>query len=128
MSALNAIQGWWDGHTAIDRDRVRSLFSFAYGFGTVSKPDFLAIKFNLPDEPLYWNGIFFLRITWPFGIFCMLRWGGAKANPAFVQSGIGYDFRGRFRVINRVQSDASARAGTTLPNDWEVAGFQFGGH
>lgn len=125
---LTAIQDWWDDHTRIDRDRVRSVFSVAWGFGTLSKPDLTSIQFNLPDEPLYWNGIFFLRITAPFGIFWMIRWGGANADPALFQSGLGYDFRGRFRVINRIQSDTSARAGTTIPNDWEVAGFQFGGH
>lgn len=125
---IDAIATWWDSWTAIDRSCVRSLFSVAWGFGTVDKPNWLAIKFGLPDDPLYWNGIFFLRITAPFGIFWMIRWGGADADPALFQSGLGYDFKGRFRIINRIQSDASARAGTTIPNDWEVTGWTFGGH
>lgn len=144
---LDAIVDFWDAHTRIDKSRVKNLLAFAWGFGTVERPNFLNFLLDIGRSrtlyrdgsfthstidwlttALYWNGIVFVRLTSPFGFFWQLRWGGAKADPALWQFGIGYDNHGRFRFIFRIQSDASARAGTTIPNDWEVAGWAFGEH
>ena len=141
MKTLEANYGDWRDRVlnawplALDPDSVKALIAVAYGANaaTAERPDWRSLEVFLGDssasrQSLFRNGVLFARWLWPFGLFVMLRWGGAAASPAFVQAGLGWKLNGRFGVILRLQSDASAAAGVRGPNVGQAAGFGQGTH
>jgi len=76
----------------------------------------------------FYNAIFFLRFSLPFGIFTMFRWKETSNKKAFLQLGIGWKLNGRFGITARIQSDDSAEAGESGPNYGQAKGFEYGTH
>ena len=78
-------------------------------------------------ESLYYNGIFFFRFNWPFGVFVGIRWAGKDPTKReFWQAGFGYKLNGTFALTFRIQSDASAERGTNGPNWGQARGWDYG--
>lgn len=76
------------------------------------------------DKSLFYNAQFFLRLSWPLGVFFGMRLG-----PTYLfQCGIGWKLNGRLALLFRVQTDASAAAGTSGPNYGQSPGYEFGTH
>jgi hypothetical protein len=73
---------------------------------------------------LFYNAQFFLRLSLPFGVFFGLRLG-----PIYLfQCGIGWKLNGRFAILFRLQTDASAAAGVSGPNYGQSTGYSYGTH
>lgn len=89
---------------AIDKERVRTVFARASDAEGVYTPG---------EKSLFYNGLWMIRITAPFGIWLHLR---PSASGKKNQAGIGWKLNGRFAVLLRRQSDASAAQGTHGPN------------
>lgn len=76
------------------------------------------------SQSLFYNAQFFLRLTFPFGIFF-----GARIGSTYLfQCGVGWKLNGRIAVLFRVQTDASAAAGTSGPNYGQATGYEYGPH
>ena len=77
----------------------------------------------------FFNAILYLGLCLPFGVFCQIRWSDKPTGKQFIQFGIGYKNSGRFAILCRVQSDASAAVGyhPGLPNLGHATGFNYGG-
>lgn len=84
-------------------------------------------KFTGPAQ--FYNAIFFIRIGVPFSLFFMVRW-STTARKQFLQAGIGWKQTGRFAVLCRFQTDASAAVGyhASLPNTGQASGWNYGIH
>jgi len=80
------------------------------------------------EQSLFYNGIFFLRLCWPFGLFASVRWSSASDKKAMLQTGLGFKLNGRFAILLRVQSDKTSAAGVTGPNLGQATGFNYGTH
>lgn len=78
----------------------------------------------------FFNAIFFMRLTFPLGLFVQIRWSDKLVGKQFIQYGFGYKNSGRIAVLCRVQSDASSAIGyhEGLPNLGQAQGFEYGGH
>lgn len=79
----------------------------------------------------YANAIFYVKVTFPFGIWLHVRWSdNPDVKRQFYQCGIGWKDSGRFAVHSRLQSDKTAADGyhTGLPNLDQTTGFNFGRH
>ena len=120
---------------ALDVGDIRPVFAAAYGANDQGdeRPDWRSLERWHGDsaesrQSLFRNGVLFVRLLRPFGVFVMLRWGGKNASPAFLQAGIGWKLNGRFGLLLRLQSDASAAAGVTGPNLGQAVGFARGTH
>lgn len=87
----------------IHKDAVATLFTRAWDDQGAYRPE---------NASLFYNGHFFVRISFPFGIW--LHW--KPYSDLRVQLGIGWKLNGRFGVVARVQSDDEAAAGTHGPN------------
>jgi hypothetical protein len=97
----------------LDALSVDSLFSFAWDVQGRYYPE---------DYSLFYNGYFFVRLTWPFGIWLHLK---PRPDLRF-QCGIGWKLNGRFALLLRAQSDQSATAGTHGPNTGQARGWERG--
>jgi hypothetical protein len=105
----------------LDTDSIKSL-GIAWIFTEQGKwktfPRFTGV------QSLFYNAAFFLRVSLPFGIFFGMRLG-----PTYLfQCGIGWKLNGRFAILFRVQTDASAAAGVSGPNYGQSPGYEFGTH
>lgn len=80
------------------------------------------------DVSLFYNAIFFLRLSFPFGVFFALRWSSSTTAKALLQIGAGWKLNGRIALLVRVQSDASSAAGSSGPNYGQATGFEYGTH
>jgi hypothetical protein len=111
----------------IDDELVQSL-GIAIGFKLNNEWAWVP-KFSR-NERNFMNAIFFLKFSFPFGIFMQIRW---SDNPShrrqFWQGGIGWKKNGRFGILCRVQNDNSAAIGyhVGLPNTDQAQGFNYGG-
>jgi hypothetical protein len=76
------------------------------------------------NKSLFYNALFFIRVAFPFGVFFHLRF----TNQYLFQTGIGWKLNGRFAILFRVQTDASAAAGTSGPNYGQSIGYNYGTH
>ena len=75
-------------------------------------------------KSLFYNAQFFIRLSLPFGIFF-----GCRLGPTYLfQTGIGWKLNGRFGILLRIQTDASAAAGVSGPNYGQSTGYDFGTH
>lgn len=117
---------------AFDVEDVRTC-SVSYGANAeaADRPDWRLRSIDAQCEDKqsqFRNGVIFVRATWPFGLFIMIRWGGPAASPAFLQIGAGWKVNGRIAITLRLQSDASAAAGVTGPNTGQAVGLLPGNH
>lgn len=76
-------------------------------------------------DSLFRNGVVYLRLLAPFGIFWSVRWAAFKRR-SFLQSGIGWKLNGRAAALFRVQGDESAAKGVHGPNYGQAVGFAEG--
>lgn len=74
------------------------------------------------DYSLFYNGYLMARLTWPLGVFLHIK----PVKSARLQLGFGWKLNGRFGLILRWQSDASAAKGTHGPNLGQAAGWERG--
>jgi hypothetical protein len=80
------------------------------------------------NTSLFYNAVFFLRLSLPLGIFGSFRWSPATDKKALFQTGFGWKLNGRFGITLRIQSDAASAAGTAGPNYGQATGFDYGTH
>ena len=80
------------------------------------------------DKSLFFNAIFFLRLSSPFGIFFSFRWRESSIAKAIFQTGIGWKLNGRITITLRVQSDKASAAGDSGQNTGQAQGFEYGTH
>ena len=111
--------------TAIDSDWVRSV-GIAWLFKEQGEWKFMPRITG--NTSLFYNAVFFLRFSLPFGLFWSLRWSESRVRKALWQAGIGWKLNGRLAVLFRFQSDASSAAGVTGANVGQAQGFEFGTH
>lgn len=111
--------------TAVDSDSVKSK-AWVWGYRFADKWFWTPLR--VADKSLYYNGILFMRVCWPLGVFVSVRWSASTTAKALLQIGAGWKINGRFALIARVQSDASSAAGTTGPNVGQATGFDYGTH
>lgn len=117
----------------LDADSIKPVLEIEYGANKYnsSRPDFsnIAIRSGArcTTESLFRNGLFYFRLTRPFGIFLHIRW-CAFCRRAFLQSGIGWKLNGRFAVLLRIQSDQSAAEGVHGRNFGQASGWSEGNH
>lgn len=112
---------------------VKPIAEIEYGSNPVSadRPDFkrLAVRVGsgCQTRSLFRNGLVYVRLLWPFGLFLHVRWCGS-CRRAFLQAGVGWKLNGRFAVLMRVQSDDSAAVGVYGPNTGQAQGWREGDH
>lgn len=116
---------WLGNKTAIPEKWSIHMFSVQWGWG----PSWKNIRFYLGprnDPPsLFMNGIIFFQIRFPFWIGLMVRWCGS-CSPSYWQGGLGWKGNGRFAILFRLQTDASAAKGMDFPNVGQSNGWEFG--
>ena len=81
---------------------------------------------NAMSQSLYYNGMFYFRLCLPLWIGLGLRWRGTGIGREYFQFGIGWKTSGQAGLNFRIQSDASAAAGTTGPNSGQAIGWAEG--
>lgn len=136
--------------TAISPDWIRSVglaWLFKEGGKWVFTPRITG------DTSLFYNAVFFVRLSLPAGIFASFRWSGSRTSKALLQGSLGIKLNGRLAIgvawilipilicliewqwwmlltlpAWRIQSDASSAAGVTGPNLGQSGGFTFGTH
>lgn len=111
--------------TAIDSDWVKSIgiaWIFKEGGRWVFSPRITG------EQSLFFNAVFFLRLSLPFGVFFAIRWAASSVKKSLFQTGIGWALNGRLKLLLRVQSDATSAAGVTGPNYGQATGFDYGTH
>ena len=111
--------------TVIDSDWVRSV-GIAWLFKEDSKWNFLPRITG--NTSLFYNAVFFIRLSIPCGLFWSFRWSGSRDCKALWQAGFGWKLNGRLAVLFRFQSDVSSAAGVTGPNTGQSGGFEYGTH
>lgn len=79
--------------------------------------------YNPGTKSLYYQGIFFLRLCWPFGWWLHIR-----VHPEWqrFQTGFGFKINGRFGANLRLQSDKEAEEGVSGPNWGQAKGWDRG--
>lgn len=109
----------------IDTDSVRSL-----GVAWLFKEDgrWCLLPRNTGEVSLFYNAVFFLRLSWPFGVFASVRWSASSTAKALLQLGAGWKLNGRIALLLRIQSDATSAAGSSGPNYGQASGFDYGTH
>lgn len=80
------------------------------------------------NQSLFYNAVFFVRLSLPFGNFGSFRWSPRTDKKALFQTGIGWKLNGRLAILFRVQSDKTSAAGVTGPNLGQATGFDYGTH
>jgi hypothetical protein len=114
-------------------ESIKPLLEVEYGANPKSpeRPAFSALSIRTgvacSTRSLFRNGVFYLRLLWPFGVFVHLRWCG-PCRRAFLQAGIGWKLNGRFAILFRIQSDESAERGTWGRNSGQAKGWAAGEH
>jgi len=116
---------WLGNATAIDDKYVKSI-GIAWLFKEGGKWKFMPRITG--QQSLFFNAVFFLRLSFPFGIFASVRWSSATDKKALFQAGIGWKLNGRLAVLFRIQSDKSSAKGVTGPNFGQSRGFYYGTH
>ena len=116
---------WLGNATAIDDKYVKSIgiaWLFKEGGRWVFSPRITG------EQSLFFNAVFFLRLSLPFGVFFAIRWAASSVKKSLFQTGIGWALNGRLKLLLRVQSDATSAAGVTGPNYGQATGFDYGTH
>jgi hypothetical protein len=98
----------------IHRDAVATIFTVARDEEGWYRPE---------SKSLYYNGYFFLRVTWPGGIFVHFK----PSVDSRYQYGAGFKLNGRLGGTCRSgQRDADAAAGVQGPNVGQARGWARG--
>jgi len=116
---------WLGNVTAIDSDVVKSVgiaWLFRENGVWVSSPRATG------NKSLFFNSVFFIRLSIPAGIFLSIRWSSSDTKKSIWQSGIGWKLNGRLAILFRFQSDKSSAKGVTGPNYGQATGFNYGTH
>jgi len=116
---------WLGNATAIDDTYVKSV-GIAWLFKEGGKWKF--IPRITGQQSLFFNAVFFLRFSLPFGVFFSFRWSSATDKKSLLQTGFGWKLNGRLAVLLRIQSDISSAKGVTGPNVNQAVGFYYGPH
>ncbi len=116
---------WLGNATAIDDKYIKSI-GIAWLFKEGGKWKF--IPRITGQQSLFFNAVFFLRLSLPFGVFFSFRWSASSVKKSLFQTGIGWALNGRLKLLLRVQSDATSAAGVTGPNYGQATGFDYGTH
>ena len=116
---------WLGNATAIDDKYVKSI-GIAWLFKEGGKWVFMPRVTG--QQSLFFNAVFFLRFSLPFGVFFSFRWSASSVKKALLQTGIGWKLNGRLAVLFRVQSDETSAAGVTGANYGQAQGFDYGTH
>jgi hypothetical protein len=140
---VNAFLNW----LAMPVERVVPLFSVQWGMGTMDRPNLrnyrvtrgLAVVAestrapydasartptlvrNWTHQSLFYNGVVYLRVLKPFGIFFL-----ARTRKRILYLSLGWKLNGRATIGFRIQTDASAAAGDQGPNYGQAPGFMDG--
>ena len=111
----------------ISPDKVKPLISSAVGFKEEDKwkLGWVAVGDD-KTQSLFYNGVFFVRVMFPFFVGFGVRWSGSTDKRAFLQSYLGWKLNGEFSVVFRIQSDESAAGGYTGPNTGQARGWENG--
>ena len=116
---------WLGNATAIDDAKVKSIgIAWLFKDNRVWK----FIPHITGEQSLFFNAVFFLRLSFPFGVFASFRWSSSTTKRALFQTGFGWKLNGRFGLLFRFQSDASSAAGVTGANLGQARGFSYGSH
>lgn len=116
---------WLGNATAID-DKVVKSIGIAWLFKEGGRWNFMPRITG--QQSLFFNAVFFLRFSLPFGVFFSFRWSASSVKKALFQTGIGWALNGRLKVLFRIQSDISSAKGVTGPNVNQAVGFYYGSH
>ena len=116
---------WMGNATAIDDKYIKSI-GIAWLFKEGGKWKFVPRVTG--QQSLFFNAVFFLRLSLPFGVFFSFRWSASSVKKALLQTGIGWKLNGRLAVLLRIQSDISSAKGVTGPNVNQSVGFSYGSH
>lgn len=109
----------------INPKHIRPLFSIQWGWDR--NPRNIRISFGRQQtKSLYYNGMVFLRVMWPFYIGVMVRWSGSTTEDAYLQMHLGWKLNGVFAPTFRIQSDKDAAAGHSSPNTGQALGWADG--
>jgi hypothetical protein len=109
---LNGVLNRWP--LCIHKDAVATIFTIAYDAEGWYRPE---------NKSQFYNGYFFVRITWPGGIWIHVK---PRIDSRY-QVGIGFKNNGRFGIPIRLgQTDAAAAAGVQGPNTGQAAGWERG--
>ena len=131
IKSLRASVGKWFNKISLPEKYILPLFTVQYGCGN-NKPDLLNITGSIGhgkhDNSLYYNGILFIRVMLPFFIGIHIRWSGSTTKKSLMQVHIGWKKNGDFAVTFRIQSDATAAAGTYGRNFNHAQGWNCGTH
>lgn len=98
----------------IDEDSVRTVFARCSDNQGVYAPG---------EESLYMNGVWFVRVCRPFGVFVGLR---PVVNGRIYHFGIGWKGNGRFTLTARRQTEEQSAAGVLGPNHGHARGWDRG--
>ena len=116
---------WLGNATAIDDSYVKSI-GIAWLFKEDGKWKFMPRITG--QQSLFFNAVFFLRFSLPFGVFFSFRWSASSVKKALLQTGIGWKLNGRLAVLLRIQSDISSAKGVTGRNTGQSPSFCYGPH
>ena len=73
---------------------MRSLFAFVVG--CIIAENWTWKPQSCGTQSLFYNGVFFIRMTWPLGLFWTIRWSDATDSKAMLQGSLGMKLNGRF--------------------------------
>ena len=143
----NSILNRWP--LLLDTDSIRSI-GIAWLFKEEGRWRFLPRITG--QTALFYNAVFFLRLSFPFGVFVHIRW-AKNWRRSFAEGSLGWKLNGRFTIgilwllaiplvwkfgwsywyllslfAWRFQSDASSAAGVSGPNYGQSTGFDYGTH
>lgn len=116
---------WLGNATAIDDGYVKSI-GIAWLFKEGGQWKFMPRITG--QQSLFFNAVFFLRLSLPLGIFASVRWSSATDKKSLLQTGFGWKLNGRLGILMRIQSDKTSAAGVTGPNLGQATGFNYGPH
>lgn len=116
---------WLGNATAIDDGYVKSI-GIAWLFKENGQWKFMPRITG--QQSLFFNAVFFLRLSLPLGIFASVRWSSATDKKSLLQTGFGWKLNGRLGILMRIQSDKTSAAGVTGPNLGQATGFNYGPH
>lgn len=141
---------WRLGNLLSIDDRLVFSLGLAWLFKENGKWNFIP-RFT-EDTSLFYNAVFFLRLTFtPFtlimlfaaiylanphillaqlflGTFASFRWGSSSVSKSLLQTGFGFKLNGRYGALFRIQSDKTSAEGVTGPNYGQAQGFEYGTH
>jgi hypothetical protein len=108
---LNTVLNCWP--FCIHEEATATIFTIAYDAEGLYRPE---------NASLFYNGYFFIRIMFPFGIWVHIK---PRANTR-IQFGLGWKANGRMAITFRVQTDKEAATGVLGPNYGQATAWDRG--